>query len=230
MTDATQSPFQGFPTAATQFLKELALNQNREWFAEHKAEHEQFVKAPLGALLQSVTAQLDSTPLPLVGDPKRSMFRINRDVRFSADKSPYKTNASAIWSRDGSKTSPGLVYFQFGAEEIFAAAGFYMPLPEDLHRLRAGMAWDPQGWAAVRKGMDKQNLTLMTEGALVRVPKGFESTPAVLHDDLKLKSWAVSRTIPLRTARSPDLVGVITGLALSCAELLEFGWSALEAA
>ena len=112
MTDATQSPFQGFPTAATQFLKELALNQNREWFAEHKAEHEQFVKAPLGALLQSVTAQLDSTPLPLVGDPKRSMFRINRDVRFSADKSPYKTNASAIWSRDGSKTSPGLVYFQ----------------------------------------------------------------------------------------------------------------------
>lgn len=82
----------------------------------------------------------------------------------------------------------------------------------------------------MRKGMDKQKMTLMTEGALVRGPKGFESAPAVLHDDLKLKSWAVSRIIPLRTARSPDLVGVITGLALSCAELLEFGWSALEAA
>jgi uncharacterized protein (TIGR02453 family) len=168
--------------------------------------------------------------LPLVGDPKRSMFRINRDVRFSADKSPYKTNASAIWSRDGSKTSPGLVYFQFGADEIFAAAGFYMPMPEDLHRLRAGMAGDPQGWAAVRLGLDKRGLTLMTEGALVRAPKGFESAPAVLHDDLRLKSWAVSRSLPVRVARSPELVEAIAGLALSCADLLEFGWSALEAA
>jgi uncharacterized protein (TIGR02453 family) len=229
MTDATISPFRGFPPAATRFFKELALNQNREWFSEHKAAHEQFVKAPLGALLQTVTARLASTPLPLVGDPKRSVFRINRDVRFSADKSPYKTNAGGIWSRDGSKTSPGLVYFQFGAAEIFAAAGFYMPMPEDLHLLRAGMAWDPRGWAAVRKGLDKQGLTLTTEGALVRVPKGFESAPALLHDDLRLKSWAVSRTIPLRTARGPDLVELIAGLALSCADLLEFGWSALEA-
>jgi uncharacterized protein (DUF2461 family) len=64
-----------------------------------------------------------------VGDPKRSLFRINRDVRFSADKSPYKTNASWIWSRDGSKTSPGLIYFPFGADEFLAAAGFYMPMP-----------------------------------------------------------------------------------------------------
>lgn len=230
MTDATASPFQGFPPAATRFFKALALNQDREWFAEHKDEHEQFVKVPMGALLQAVTARLALTPLPLAGDPKRSMFRINRDVRFSADKSPYKTNASGIWSRDGSKTSPGLVYFQFGADEIFAAAGFYMPMPEDLHRLRAGMAWDSQGWMSVRKGLDKQGLTLMTEGALVRVPKGFESAPAVLHDDLKLKSWAVSRSVPLRVARGPDLVEAIAQLALSCADLLEFGWTALDTA
>ena len=228
MTAAIASPFKGFPPAATRFFKDLALNQNREWFAEHKDEHERFVKAPMGALLEAVTARLASTPLPLTGDPKRSIFRINRDVRFSADKSPYKTNASAIWSRDGSKTLTGLVYFQFGADEIFAAAGFYMPMPEDLHRLRAGMAWDSQGWLAVRKGLDKQGLALMTEGALVRMPKGFESAPAVLHDDLKLKSWAVSRSFPQRVARSPELVEAIAELALSCAELLEFGWTALE--
>jgi uncharacterized protein (TIGR02453 family) len=228
MTDATALPFQGFPPAATRFFKELAVNQNREWFAEHKVEYEQLVKAPLGALLQTVTARLASTPLPLIGDPKRSMFRINRDVRFSADKSPYKTSASGVWSRDGSKTSPGVVYFQFGADEIFAAAGFYMPMPKDLHRLRAGMAWDSQGWSAVRKGLDKQGLTLMTQGALVRVPKGFESSAAALHDDLRLKSWAVSRRFPLRVARSPELADAIAGLALSCANLLEFGWFAME--
>lgn len=228
MSDATVSPFMGFAPAATRFFKELALNNNREWFVEHKAEHEQFVKAPLGALLQTVTARLASTPLPLTGDPKRSMFRINRDVRFSADKSSYKTNASGIWSRDGSKTSPGLIYFQFGADEIFAAAGFYMPIPQDLRRLRAGIAWDSQGWSSVRKRLDKQGLTLMTEGALVRIPRGFESSAAVLHDDLRLKSWAVSRSFPLRVARSPELAEAIAGLALSCADLLEFGWSALD--
>ena len=142
MTDVSENPFKGFPTAATRFFRELAQNQDRSWSAEHKAEHEQFVKTPMSALQQAVTARLASTPLLLTGDPKRSVFCINRDVRFSSDKSPYKTNASGIWSRDGSKTSPGLVVFQFGAGEIFAAAGFYMPLPEDLHRLRAGMAWD----------------------------------------------------------------------------------------
>lgn len=228
MTDLTASTFNGFQPAATRFFKELSANQNRGWFAGHKVEYERAVKAPMGALLLAVTARLASTPLPLVGDPKRSMFRINRDVRFSADKSPYKINASCIWSRDGSKTSPGLVYFQFGANEIFAAAGFYTPMPEDLHRLRQGMALDPQGWLAVRKGLSQRGLALMTEGALVRVPKGFESTPEAIRDDLRLKSWAVSQTIPLRTARSPELVETIAELALSCHGLLEFGWSALE--
>jgi uncharacterized protein (TIGR02453 family) len=183
----------------------------------------------MGELVLAVTARLSATALPLVGDPKRSVFRINRDVRFSADKSPYKTNAGAVLSRDGSKTSPGLVYFQFGADEIFAAAGFYMPMPDDLHRLRQGMAQDPQGWLSVREGLAQHGLTLMTDGALVRIPKGFESAPEAIRDDLRLKSWAVSRSIPQRTARSPELVETIAELALSCHGLLEFGWSALEA-
>lgn len=230
MTEACTSTFNGFPAAATRFFKDLAANQDRGWFAAHKGEYEQLVKGPLAALVEAVTLRLASTALPLIGDPKKSVFRINRDVRFSADKSPYKTNASAVWSRDGSKTSPGLVYFQFGAEEVFAAAGFYMPMPEHLHSLRAGMAWDAAGWLSVRKGLARGGLALMTEGALVRVPKGFESAPATVHDDLRLKSWAVSQSIPVRTARSPELVEAIAGLALSCADLLEFGWTALEAA
>jgi len=229
MTDVPALAFKGFQPAATRFFKELASNQNRDWFAEHKAEHEQFVKAPIGALVMAVTARLASTPLPLIGNPKRSVFRINRDIRFSADKSPYKTNASCILSRDGSKTSPGLIYFHLGADEIFVAAGFYMPMPDDLRLLRKGMVQDAQGWLSVRTGLSRQGLSLMTEGALARVPRGFESAPEALHDDLRLKSWAVSRSIPLRIARSPDLVEAIAELALSCADLLEFGWSALEA-
>jgi uncharacterized protein (TIGR02453 family) len=229
MTEVSATPFHGFEPAATRFFEELAANQTREWFAEHKAEHERFVKVPMGALVLAVTARLAATPLPLVGDPKRSLFRIERDVRFSADKSPYKTNAGFILSRNGSKNSHGLVYFHFAADEIFVAAGFYMPMPGDLQRLRAGMARDPEGWLAVRQGLAARGLVPMTEGALKRVPKGFDQAPEAIHDDLRLKSWAVSRPIPLAVARSPALVEAIAELALSCADLLEFGWSALEA-
>ena len=227
--EAPAPAFKGFPPAAARFFKELADNQNAAWFAEHKAEHEAFVKAPMGALVQAVTDRLSRTPLPLCGDPKRSLFRINRDVRFSADKSPYKTNASAVLSRDGSKTSPGVVYFQFGADEILAACGFYMPMPEQLKQLRDGMCRHPEAWQAVHKDLDRRKLSLLTEGTLMRVPKGYESAPESIHADLRLKSWAVRQTIPLRMARSPELVEAIAELALSCADLLEFGWTALEA-
>ena len=230
MTEAPASAFKGFQPAATRFFKDLAANQDRVWFAAHKAEHEEFVKAPMGALVQAVTARLAATALPLTGDPKRSLFRIQRDVRFSADKSPYKTNAGAVLSRDGSKTSPGELYFQFGAGDILAAAGFYMPTPDDLALLRAGMARDVEGWLSLRRGLEQQGLTLITAGALKRVPKGFEAAPALIHDDLRLKSWAVSRPVALRIARSAELVEAIAGLALSCADLLEFGWTALDAA
>lgn len=229
MTEASPPPFTGFPPAATKFFKALAVNQNSAWFAEHKTEYEQSVKAPLVALVEAVTQRLSTTALPLIGDPKRSIFRINRDIRFSADKRPYKTNASAVISRDGSKTSPGLIYFQFGAAEILVAAGFYMPMPADLQRLRAGMVRDPQGWLAIRKSLKKQGLTLTTQGALVRLPKGFESSPPEIHDDLRMKSWAVTKSVPLGIARNAELVDAIAWLALASADLLEFGWSALEA-
>ena len=72
MTGSPAPTFSGFEPAATRFFKALALNQSREWFAEHKAEHEQFVKIPMGELVLAVTERLSATALPLVGDPKRS--------------------------------------------------------------------------------------------------------------------------------------------------------------
>jgi uncharacterized protein (TIGR02453 family) len=220
----------GFKPAATRFFKNLAENQNAAWFAEHKPEHERLIKAPMGALVQAVTQRLSTTALPLCGDPKRSLFRINRDVRFTADKSLYKTNAGAVLSRDGSKTSSGPVYVQFGADDIFVACGFYLPMPEQRQLMRHGMRTRQQEWLALRQGLSRRGLSLMTEEALVRVPKGFESAPEAVRDDLRLKSWAVRQDIPARVARSEQMVEAVAGLALSCADLLEFGWSALEAA
>lgn len=88
-------PFTGFRPEAIQFLADLAVNNNRDWFQPRKAEFERLLKVPLESLVEALGERFSARGLPLVADPKRSIFRIYRDTRFSKDKAPYKTNVSA---------------------------------------------------------------------------------------------------------------------------------------
>lgn len=87
--------------------------------------------------------------IPLSGDPRRSLTRINRDVRFSNDKSPYKTYAAATFTREPGEMSPGLLYVSLSADECFAGAGFYAADTADLAAMRSAIANDPDDWIAV---------------------------------------------------------------------------------
>lgn len=88
--------FPGFRPAAIRFLKQLARNNRKEWFEEHRPSYEGELREPMKALVEEVDVRLAAFAPEITGDPRRSMFRINRDVRFSRDKSPYKTHA-ACW-------------------------------------------------------------------------------------------------------------------------------------
>ena len=81
--------------------------QNRDWFAENKERYDLAVAAPLASLVMSLSLAMAANELPLTGEPKSSIFRIHRDVRFSKDKRPYKTTASFVLTRDGTKKSRG---------------------------------------------------------------------------------------------------------------------------
>jgi uncharacterized protein (TIGR02453 family) len=85
-----------FTPAALRFFRALAKNNNKEWFEAHRAEYEREVREPMRDLIGEMDARFLKFAPEIGGDPKRSMFRINRDIRFSSDKSPYKTNA-ACW-------------------------------------------------------------------------------------------------------------------------------------
>jgi uncharacterized protein (TIGR02453 family) len=123
----------------------------------------------------------------MFGDPKRSMFRINRDIRFSKDKSPYKTHA-ACWfhhrratSRVGSEADAGSAGFYFHLEpgNSFVGGGLWMPPRPQLNRLRDAIAADPAGFDRVAKGMEKRFGGLSDEAVLTRMPRGFpEDHPA----------------------------------------------------
>ena len=122
--------FSGFGPQAVPFFKALAFHQTKDWFEFNRAIYEGEIKGPLGDLVEELTARFAKAKTSLKGDRKASLFRINRDVRFAKDKSPYKTNAGAVLSRTGAKNDPGMLYVHVSAEGCFAAAGFWQPEPD----------------------------------------------------------------------------------------------------
>ena len=92
----TGGVFKGFGPKAIPFLKALDFHQSREWFQENRDLYEQELREPFGDLVETLTTRFAEAGLGLKGDRKRSLFRINRDVRFSKDKRPYNRHLSAI--------------------------------------------------------------------------------------------------------------------------------------
>ena len=219
-------PFAGFKKPAFDFFRELAENQNKAWMTENRQRYEDQIKSPLKSLVVDLTAKMAKLKLPLRGDPEKSLFRINRDVRFSNNKAPYNTHASAVLSRDGTKQSSGVLYIHVEHRQNMVAAGFYMPEPELLHKLRTRIARHPDQWKKVEGALEKAGLALSKDSKLVRMPKGFEPAPPEIGEALKLKSFAVTKSFSDSAMAEAALVDDIAAFAKAAAPLLTFGWQA----
>lgn len=170
--------FAGFADDKAKFFKQLAKNQNRDWFQAHKAEFEAGWQNPMSELLAEVRAGIDKAYDHCdLDEPK--LFRIYRNLRFSKDKTPYKTHVGGLipTKRKGKVTEvPMAIYVHVGEPQSFAAAGHYMMDPHMLQRFRAAVADDERG-----KELDKILASLTKKGFLLRshdsykkVPKGFD--------------------------------------------------------
>ncbi len=124
-----KTQFEGFPTAGLSFLRDLAKNNGRTWFLERKDIYHEQVEEPMRALIADVAAGCAAAKLGFAPNPRQPMFRIYRDVRFSKDKSPYKTAATSAFYPDGDKARPGVL-----------ASGFYHPERDALVAIRARIA------------------------------------------------------------------------------------------
>ena len=223
-------PFAGFTPAAYRFLIELGLNNNKAWFEANRAVYEKAVKQPLAGLVADVSAELARRGLPLEGDPKRSSFRINRDTRFSNDKSPYKTQAGTVWYRQGSgKGGAGVLYFHFAPEGCFTAAAFYHPEPDVLDSIRERIRVHPDRFLAMEAQLADAGLAIDRSDTLTRMPKGFEELKgSPVADAIRLRSFIVRRDLPLEATTGPVLVGSIVDLGAAALPLLHFGWAAVD--
>ena len=184
----------------------------------------------MAALIVAVSAELAWRGLPLEGDPKRSGFRINRDIRFSADKSPYKTQIGAVWYRQGSgKDGAGILYFHLADQGCFAAAAFYHPEPEVLDSIRERIRVHPDRFLSVQSSLASHGLTLSDAEALTRMPKGFEDLRnSEVAPALRLKSFIVRRPFSAKQVGGAGLVPAVADLAADAMPLLRFGWDAVD--
>ncbi len=222
------STYSLFAEKMSAFFKELAANQNREWFHANKTRYEAEVRDPLRALLTDLNEELMKREVPLACDPVKAIFRINRDVRFSNDKSPYKTNIAACLYHDGLKDSGGLLYLQFSPEEMFVAAGFYGMEPDALTKMRQRIAKKQTDWLEVEQSLSKDGYALSEEQSLKRLPKGFDlEKVAAVEKALRLKSHTIHQPLTAKDLGKKNLISRLGDFAKTALPLLEFGWKAV---
>src|SRR5256714_14902924 len=140
-----------FTAASLRFLRGLARNNKKPWFEAHRDDYETQIRVPMRALIEEMDVRFARFAPELTGDPKRSMFRINRDIRFSKDKSPYKTHA-ACWFHHrnaarsvGAEADAGSAGYYFHLEpggRSMLGAGLWMPPRPQLNKLRDAIAKD----------------------------------------------------------------------------------------
>ena len=134
-------PFDGFPKDTLRFLSALKKNNNREWFTANKDRYENSVKAPMESLLSTLGAKLRTFDPDIAIEPKKAMYRIYRDIRFSADKTPYKTHAAAAFTYKGTDRKYGAAfYFHIAPGELGIGGGLYAPSSDQLKSLRENIA------------------------------------------------------------------------------------------
>ena len=182
MDDATTegTPFGGFEPDALQFLADLAANNDRAWFKPRKADFERLVKHPMQALCVALAREFDELRLPLEADPRRSPFRIYRDVRFSKDKSPYKTHQGADFPWNDSRGDAGRPrgavggYFHLEPGNIFVGGGMWHPERARLAAFREKIDRDPSAvFRAIEDARFRSVFGSVTGESLTRNPKGF---------------------------------------------------------
>ena len=198
-----------FTPALFDFLRKLTRNNNRDWFLKNKPKYEADVRDPALRFIADLGPQLHRVSPHLVADPRPiggSLFRINRDVRFSKDKSPYKTAVGMSFGHDAGReaAAPGF-YLQLAADESFAGGGVHMPDTPTLNRVRDAIVADTTGWKKIVTAKKFAPMFVNMGESLKRPPQGYDPEHPFV-DDLKRKSYTWHAHFTEADVCSPDFM------------------------
>lgn len=206
-TDPQMTKNKYFTEDFTAFFKELETNNHKEWFDQNRKRYHDSVKEPFDLLIKDLLVEVQKID-PTINVPyNKCIFRINRDIRFSKDKTPYKTNRSAFISRFGTKNKsfPGM-YFEINKDELRIYGGVYMLDAKQIQRIREEiMDYHPDFRKIIDDKKFKSSFGEIQGEKAKRLGKEFDELSAK-EDLLFNKNWYVYRKLPLKTIYNEDLL------------------------
>jgi uncharacterized protein (TIGR02453 family) len=207
------------------FLSELKKNNNRDWFQANKNRYENDVKDPLLSFIAAFAGRTPEISTSIMAIPRTSggsLFRIYRDMRFSKDKTPYKTGAGIQFRHKRGKDvhAPGY-YLHLEPGDVFAGCGIWKPNTETVTKIRTKIANHPDQWLNIIQ--DKKFKKTFTIGgdSLKRPPKGFDSDHPLI-EDLKRKDYLASIVLNEKIVGEPDFLDYYVKLCKTAAPFMEF--------
>jgi len=213
-----------FTTDLFDFLVRLKRNNRREWFLKNKARYEAVIKEPCIRFVCDAAEPLQSISPHLRSDPRSSLFRVYRDIRFSSDKRPYKTHVGMQFSHGGGGKdvhAPGY-YLHLEPGQCFVCGGIWQPDRLALLKVRESIVAKPDAWKKAVRG-----LTLSDEDKLSRPPRGFPCAHPLM-EDLKRKSFIALIDLNEKQICGKSFMSDFTKSTKKIAPLVEFLARALE--
>lgn len=182
---ATRANFPGFPLGLLHFLEELSRNNHKKWFDTNRERYETELREPALAFIAAMEDPLAKISPHMVASPKKvggPLMRIHRDIRFSNDKTPYKTNVGIHFRHAAGKDvhAPGF-YLHIDTEEVFIGAGMWHPESSALVAIREAIDQDPKAWKRASRGKAFRETYELQGDSLKRPPRGY----AVDHPDIE---------------------------------------------
>jgi uncharacterized protein (TIGR02453 family) len=215
------------------FLRDLERNNDRDWFAAHRARYVAEVRDPMLDFIAGFAPHLKSISARYVADPRAnggSLFRIHRDIRFSKDKRPYKTNAGAQFRHEAARDAhaPGF-YLHLEPGGVFAAGGVWHPDGPALAKIRTAIAGDAVGWRRVTAAKALGPRGELAGESLKRPPRGFDPDHPLI-DDIKRKDFFALARFSEDEACAPGFMDDFAATCRCFAPLARFLTRALDLA
>ena len=215
------SPY--FSKTTLKFLRALRKNNNRKWFRARLEQYEEDVRRPMIAVVEQLAIDLQQFAPELVASPKRSIYRVYRDTRFSPDKTPLKAHIASIFPHHKLTKHGGAgLYLQLDPDQVFIGGGIYAPDSQQLFHLRQHIADNELQFRSIIESRKfTRNFGAIAGEQLKRVPRGFpqEHSAAEL---LKLKQFLTSSHFPATFATEPDFYKSLLRLFKTLIPFIQF--------
>jgi len=206
------------------FLKDLKKNNNKPWFDKNRDRYEA-ARSGFHSFLEQLIPAIAVFDKPIgTLAVKECVFRINRDIRFSKDKTPYKSNMAGYFNKGGKKSNGAGYYLHIEPGRSFAAGGMWQPEPADLAKIRQEIDYNFDEWKKISANPSFKRMFaegINSEGSLVRPPKGYDdNNPAIEY--LKMKNFIVSRSFTDAEVQNKNFVKDVAKTFQAMKPLIDF--------